>query len=223
MAQIIGLGPGLSRAGAIPWWPGLSDQNPRQSGGSKYCIIDANLPLEEGAPGEVSVAVAGFLCVQWRTAFLEVTMSRGMGVLQLLVKEALAFLWRKNAPTRFNEINMYVVAHHYDGPADMWFERAVRRALDGLIRRGEVVVVGGGYSSKYPRSYLVVEDFAELANTRIRHPVHAKETVRDTAHAKQIAAECFNNAKTARMVPMMVDDARQEAARRSRRRARAAR
>ena len=49
----------------------------------------------------------------------------------------------------------------------------------GLIARGDVVVIGGRGTSGSPRQYATVEDFARLSGKKVR----------DTAHAKEIAAE----------------------------------
>ena len=57
-------------------------------------------------------------------------------------------------------------------------QRSVWRALNSLIARGDVLVISGRGTSKSPRQFATVEDFARL---------HSKK-VRDTAHAKKIAA-----------------------------------
>jgi hypothetical protein len=136
-------------------------------------------------------------------------MSRGLGLIQVKIKEALRLLWSKNLPTRFGEIEVYLVANH-DGGADFWFERSARRALDGLIERGDVIVVGGAGTSKDPRSFLTVEDFGALSSKKPRN----------IAEAKEIAAEALNNPILAQMIPGMVYTARQKMARARRKAAR---
>ena len=136
-------------------------------------------------------------------------MSRGLGVRQVEIKIVLNYLWRKKLPTRFADIAAYVFAVH-DGNAEEGdelapaFERSMRRALQTLIARGEVIVVFGGGSSRNPRHFLTVEAFAALSG---RKP-------RDTAHAKEIAAGA------GKFAPEIVMAARLEAAARSRRAAR---
>jgi hypothetical protein len=132
--------------------------------------------------------------------------SKGLGSLQRRIKEALAYLWSKKLPTGFGEIDTYLLANH-DDAADRWFERSARRALDGLLKRGDVVVVGGLGTSRSPRSFLCVEDFAALCS---------KKPPRDTAEAKKLAAEVFDSPIFAPTVPMVVEHAR---ARRRRRQA----
>jgi hypothetical protein len=129
--------------------------------------------------------------------------SRGLGVIQVKIKEALRFLWSKNAPTQFDGIAWYLLYNHKGGD-DIWFERSARRALDGLIKRGEVVVVDGIGSPTNPRSFLCIEDLAALGGKKPR----------TTAEAKEIAAGAIGN-KT--FVAQMVYAARLNAAARSRR------
>jgi hypothetical protein len=133
--------------------------------------------------------------------------SKGLGSLQRSIKEALTFLWSKNAQTRFDEIAKYLLYNH-DGAADIWFDRSARRALDGLLRRGDVICVGGLGTSRSPREFLNVEDFARLAS---------KKPPRNTAEAKTIAAEIINHPIFASTIPDVVQHARQKAAARSRR------
>ena len=131
-------------------------------------------------------------------------MSKGLGSLQVAIKSALALLWRTGSQTRFDEI-AYVLLARCPGAAEDHFDRSARRALDGLLRRGDVVVVGGRGTSKSPREFLCVEDFASLSGKP-----------RDTAHAKTIAAEVIDSPLFAPTIPDVVQYAR---ARRRRRQA----
>ncbi len=61
-------------------------------------------------------------------------------------------------------------------------ERSLKRALKGLIDRGDVLIVRGEGGPGDPRSYTTVECFAS-------HFVAKGKKVKDTAHAKQIMTE----------------------------------
>ena len=129
-------------------------------------------------------------------------MSRGLGLLQREIKEVLAILWRTKSPTRFDEIALGLLLR-YDGAEDIWFERSARRALDGLLKRGDVVVIGGRGTSSSPRHFMCVEDFARLSGKKPRN----------TADAKKIAAGVPLTLR-----PMVVAELRGHRAARSRRR-----
>jgi hypothetical protein len=73
-----------------------------------------------------------------------------------------------------------------------------RETLDGLLARGDVVVVGGIGSSRSPREFMTVEDFAALSGKRPR----------TTAEAKTIAAAVINSELFAPTIPLVVQSAR---------------
>jgi hypothetical protein len=127
-----------------------------------------------------------------------ITVSKGLGAPQRQIKEVLAILWASRSPTRFDEIAVCLLLRH-PGADDIWFERSARRALDGLLRRGDVVVVGGIGTSRSPRSFLCVEDFATLCSRR---------PPRTTAEAKVLAAEVFDSPIFAPTIPGVVQYAR---------------
>ena len=59
------------------------------------------------------------------------------------------------------------------------FTRSLRRAIKGLVDRGEILIASGNGGPGDPRRYTTVECFASATG----------ETVKDTAHAKAIVAE----------------------------------
>jgi hypothetical protein len=61
-----------------------------------------------------------------------------------------------------------------------WFERSLKRALKGLVDRGDVLVLGGKGGPGDPRHYVTVETFASKAESK---------KVTDTSYAKQLVAE----------------------------------
>jgi hypothetical protein len=109
-------------------------------------------------------------------------MSKGLGERQVEIKEMLAILWRRKLRTQFADIRAcFFYAHGGEVGEDTLaptYERLLWRALRGLIARGDVVVIGGRGTSGSPRQYATVEDFARLSVRKVR----------DTAHAKEIAA-----------------------------------
>jgi len=92
-------------------------------------------------------------------------MSRGLGELQREIKDALTILWNHKQPTRFAEIRWCLLVRHGGEEGDTLeptLERSMRRALTGLLDRGDVVIVGGRGTSGSPREFANVEDFAAL-------------------------------------------------------------
>ena len=129
-------------------------------------------------------------------------MSRGIGDTQREIVGMLEYLWSKKHRMQFADIcTCYLIhADAKEGDTlDPSFERGLRRSLAALIKRGDVLVVGGGYSSKYPREFMSVTDFAKLAS---RKKVHS------TAEAKKIAATVIGNPLFAPTIPFVVRDAR---------------
>jgi hypothetical protein len=109
-------------------------------------------------------------------------MSRGLGELQREIKDALTFLWNKKLPTRFADVRIYFVIRHggeEDDTLEPTYERSMRRALKGLLDRGDVVIIGGKGGPGDPHQYANVEDFAALY-------VRKGKKVRDATHAKEI-------------------------------------
>lgn len=110
-------------------------------------------------------------------------MSRGLGQAQLVIKCALTMLARHDLPTRFEDICRWVVVQNGWGEDD-WIEpaceRSFRRALAGLVDRGEVLVIAGTGGRSNPRHYMCVETIATMATGR---------KVKSTAHAMEIVGE----------------------------------
>jgi hypothetical protein len=107
-------------------------------------------------------------------------MSRGLGSLQSEIKTVLSILWKHRGSMRFADLRAGLLYAHGGEEGDTLaptYERSVWRALNKLIARGDVVVIGGKGTSSSPREYMAVEDFARLAGQ-----------VRSTADAKKIAA-----------------------------------
>jgi hypothetical protein len=109
-------------------------------------------------------------------------MSRGLGELQREIKDALAFLWNNKQPTRFANIRTVLLACHGGEKGDTMeptYERSMRRALKGLLDRGDVVIFDGKGGPGDPHWYANIEDFASLY-------VRKGKKVRDATHAKEI-------------------------------------
>ena len=109
-------------------------------------------------------------------------MSRGLGELQREIKNVLTFLWNNKQPTRFANIRTVFLACHGGEEGDTMeptYERSMRRAIKGLLDRGDVVVIDGKGGPGDPHRYANVEDFAGLYIPKGRK-------VRDATHAKQI-------------------------------------
>jgi hypothetical protein len=109
-------------------------------------------------------------------------MSRGLGSLQSEIKTVLTALWKHGGSMRFANIRAAFLYAHGGEEGDTVepiYERSVWRALNGLLARGDVVVISGQGTSGSPREYMCAEDFAALSGERIR----------DAAHARKIAAE----------------------------------
>jgi hypothetical protein len=131
-------------------------------------------------------------------------MSRGIGDTQREIVAMLGYLWSKKYRMQFADICTCYLIHadaEEGDTLDPSFERGLRRSLAALIARGEVVVVSGGYSSKYPREFMTVTDFAKLSGEKVSNVADAKKVA---AGAGKFAAE-------------IVAAARFEAAARSRR------
>jgi hypothetical protein len=133
--------------------------------------------------------------------------SRGIGDTQREIVAILGYLWSKKYRMQFADICTCYLIHadaEEGDTLDPSFERGLRRSLASLIKRGDVLVVGGGYSSKYPREFMSVTDFAKL-NSRDGKKVNS------VAEAKRVAAGA------GRFVAEIVAAARFVAAARSRR------
>lgn len=110
-------------------------------------------------------------------------MSRGLGALQRRIKTMLRL-----GPLRFADMRtVLLIERQHDAalfgevidklrPAR---ERSLRRALKGLVDRGDVLIAGAGGPSD-PRRYMTVECFATITKG---------EQVKDSAEAKQIVAD----------------------------------
>jgi hypothetical protein len=112
-------------------------------------------------------------------------MSRGLGALQREIKRVLDVVFEHEQwAMRFADIrSAFVVMRGGNPEQDVLtptLERSLKRALKGLIDRGDVLIVAGKGGPGDPRRYATIECFATAA--------HGKK-VKDTAHAKQIIAE----------------------------------
>jgi ribosomal protein S28E/S33 len=111
-------------------------------------------------------------------------MSRGLGGLQRDVKQMLDRASQIVGPIRFADIRALFVVHYGAKPGQgdklkHSHERSLKRALKGLVDRGDVVIVSGHGGQVDPHRYVTVERFAAATG----------EEIKDTAHAKQIVAE----------------------------------
>jgi hypothetical protein len=110
-------------------------------------------------------------------------MSRSSGALQREIKGLLDRGFKLLGPLRFVQIRAVFVIEEGGNPEtdrlDPTHERSLKRALKTLVERGDVLILGGKGRSGDPYSYVTVESFAAMTG----------ETVKDTAHAKQIVAE----------------------------------
>jgi len=113
-------------------------------------------------------------------------MSRGLGDVQREIKRMLTVMFDTyGAVMGFTDIRACFIAKHGGDPENgdrltPTHERSLKRALKGLVDRGDVLVVGGEGGPGDPYRYTTIEDFAGTANGK---------KVKDTAHAKQIVAE----------------------------------
>ena len=110
-------------------------------------------------------------------------MSRGLGKLQREIKRALTVVFDNDyGAMRFADIRTWFVIR-YGGKEDdklsPTHERSLKRALKGLIDKGEVLIIDGKGGPGDPRRYITIECFAAATG----------EKVKDTAHAKAIVAE----------------------------------
>jgi hypothetical protein len=110
--------------------------------------------------------------------------SRGIGKLQREIKHTLTVAFDNGyGSMRIADLrNWFVVCNGGDPESDKLlptYERSLKRALKGLIDRGEVLVVDGKGGPGDPRRYTTVECVAAATG----------EKVKDTAHAKKILAE----------------------------------
>jgi hypothetical protein len=114
-------------------------------------------------------------------------MSRGLGKQQLELK---CMLRRASdigvVSLRFADMRSAMVIKYGGDPKNdklrLSVERSLKRALKGLVDRGDVLVIHGNGGQRDPYHYVTVENFAAAG-------LSGKEKLRDTAHAKQIAAE----------------------------------
>jgi len=119
-------------------------------------------------------------------------MSRGLGKLQRDIKQILdrttGLLGR---PLQFAELRaVFIIQEGADPSTDKLSptrERSIKRALKGLVDRGDVLIFSGTGGQRNPYRYVTVEWTAAATG----------QEVRDTAHAKQIVAELEVAAKAA--------------------------
>jgi hypothetical protein len=108
-------------------------------------------------------------------------MSRGLGTLQREIKEILDRAVDHKIPGTFAVLRGVHSMNLGGGPEDRSEaqERSLKRALKGLVDRGDVVIVTGAGRSGSPYVYATVEKLASFFC----------DEVKDTAHAKQVYAE----------------------------------
>jgi hypothetical protein len=114
-------------------------------------------------------------------------MSRGLGQLQVEIKHMLARGFEVYGPLRFADIRAVMVIEHGGNPENgdkmrPSVERSLKRALKGLVDRGDVLIITGKGGPGDPRRYVTVESFAGIA-------LGDASKVRDTAHAKSVLIE----------------------------------
>jgi hypothetical protein len=117
-------------------------------------------------------------------------MSRGLGAVQQAIKIALAVLADDGLPTRFADVRTWWIAAgdgEEDDRLEPTYERSLRRALAGLVDRGDVLVIAGTGSPSRPYHYMNVETFAIRATGK---------KVTSAAQAKQIVAEMMEEFTT---------------------------
>ena len=109
-------------------------------------------------------------------------MSRGQGSLQRGIKEALTTIYDHGHGAVIAVLRQWFIARagaDRDDTLTPAFTRSLRRAIKGLVDRGEILIASGNGGPGDPRRYTTVECFASATG----------ETVKDTAHAKAIVAE----------------------------------
>lgn len=115
-------------------------------------------------------------------------MSRGLGSIQKEVKAALDILVEHGVPTRAADILMWCLVREGGEEGDTLvpsYERSIRRALAGLVDRGDILTIAGNGSRGRPHHFMTVESFAHMATGK---------KVKGTAHAKQVFGEMFEGA-----------------------------
>ena len=99
------------------------------------------------------------------------------GESQRTIKRILDAAFKLHYPSlRFADIRLTFATRH-GGKLDPVFERSLKRALKGLVERGDVLIVSGKGGQTDPFRYVTVECFTTGATG---------EKVTDTAHAKQM-------------------------------------
>jgi hypothetical protein len=115
-------------------------------------------------------------------------MSRGLGKLQVVIKEVLTRAFQADAgPLRFTDLRAVMVIEHGGNPEHgdklrPSVERSLKRALKTLVDRGDVLIFGGEGGVGDPYRYITVESFAGTA-------LGGQDKVKDTAHAKSVLAK----------------------------------
>jgi hypothetical protein len=114
-------------------------------------------------------------------------MSRGLGSLQRDIKEALTTLYAHDyGAISIAVLREWFIARAGGNPEAVTlhpaFARSLRRAIKGLVDRGDILIVSGNGGPGDPRRYTTVECFANAV-------LPDGEAVKDTTHAKAISAE----------------------------------
>jgi hypothetical protein len=128
------------------------------------------MALDGWDPGAVlRVLVARNYCYVYLGTLVEGAMSRGLGALQRQVKEVLdRALDIGSGALPFARLRDFFVIEHGGRPEDgdrlsEAQERSLKRALKGLVDRGDVLIVGGKGGPRDPRRYVTVERLAARA------------------------------------------------------------
>jgi hypothetical protein len=102
-------------------------------------------------------------------------MSRGLGDLQCRIKAVMNLAATVGMPfMRYGDLRMAFAGHAQ--------ERSLRRALKGLIDRGDVLILGGKGGPGDPYRYTTVEAFAGITEP-------SRMPLKDTVEAKRKVAE----------------------------------
>jgi hypothetical protein len=141
------------------------------AGATRDIIISPSLRLTARTPDAVSlrVPVARNYCYVYLDATIEVAMSHGLGALQRQVKEVLdRALDIGSGALPFARLRDFFVIEHGGRPEDgdrlsEAQERSLKRALKGLVDRGDVLIIGGKGGPRDRRRYVTVERLAARA------------------------------------------------------------
>jgi hypothetical protein len=117
-------------------------------------------------------------------------MSRGLGALQRDIKGLLARTVGLVRPLRFADLRGLFIVHYGGDPKrgdklTPTQERSLKRALKGLVDRGDVLIVSGSGGQRDPHRYMTVEAFATQVTGEGKDTADAKRFVADMAAVAQ--------------------------------------